>query len=131
MSKLSNAMKALIEGLTKEQQNAVLFPPSGRLRISAGAGSGKTEVLTRRIDGLLKQGIKPTELVAITYTQKAASEMKTRLTEKRKLSSSVLRSMEVSTFHSFLNKFLKLDPFGAGIDSSVTTIEASSPPVRI
>lgn len=126
MSRLSNAMKALIEGLTQEQQEAVLFPASGRLRISAGAGSGKTEVLTRRIDGLLKQGIKPTELVAITYTQKAASEMKTRLTEKRKLPSSVLRSMEVSTFHSFLNKFLKLDPFGAGIDSSITTIEANT-----
>ena len=126
MSRLSKAMKALIEGLTEEQQNAVLFPAGGRLRISAGAGSGKTEVLTRRIDSLLKRGIRPTELVAITYTQKAASEMKTRLTEKRKLASSVLRNMEVSTFHSFLNKFLKLDPFGAGIDSSITTIEANT-----
>lgn len=126
MAKLSNAMKVLIEGLTPEQQQAVLFPSEGRLRISAGAGSGKTEVLTRRIDGLLKRGITPSELVAITYTQKAASEMKTRLTEKRKLPVSALRNMEVATFHSFLNRFLKQDPFGAGIDTSITPIESNT-----
>ena len=122
MSQITDVLKALIEGLTEEQAKAVEFPPVGRLRLSAGAGSGKTEVLTRRIDALLKEGIKPSEMVAITYTTKAASEMKTRLIEKRKLSPSVLRKMEVSTFHAFLSKFLKTDPFGAGIDSSVSVI---------
>ena len=116
----------LTDGLTAEQAEAVVFPSKGRLRISAGAGSGKTEVLTRRIDALLKQGIKAEELVAITYTTKAASEMKDRLTEKRKISPSVLRKMEVATFHSFLSRFLKKDPFGAGIDSSVTVIDEST-----
>ena len=126
MTYLDKLISDLTQGLTDEQAEAVCFPPKGRLRISAGAGSGKTEVLTRRIDALLKQGIKPEELVAITYTQKAASEMKDRLTEKRKIAPSVLRKMEVATFHSFLSAFLKQDPFGAGIDSSVTVIDENT-----
>ena len=93
MSYLEGILSDLTLGLTTEQADAVLYPPKGSLRISAGAGSGKTEVLTRRIDAILKQGIKPEEIVAITYTQKAASEMKDRLSEKRKISPSVLRKM--------------------------------------
>lgn len=112
----------LIEGLTAEQQSAVIWPSSGRLRIAAGAGSGKTEVLTRRIAALLESGIKPWELVAITYTQKAAAEMKARLVEKRRISPGKLRDMEVSTFHAFLSRFLKQDPFGAGLDRTVAVI---------
>ena len=126
MSKLSAILDKLTEGLTPEQGDAVKFQTSGRLRLSAGAGSGKTEVLTRRIDALLQQGIKPSEMVAITYTNKAASEMKTRLSEKRKVAPSVLRKMEVSTFHSFLSRFLKQDPFGAGVDSSATVIDENT-----
>ncbi len=131
MPYLENLLKDLTSGLTKEQADAVLSPPEGRLRISAGAGSGKTEVLTRRIDAILKQGIRPEEIVAITYTQKAASEMKDRLSEKRKISPSVLRRMEVATFHSFLSRFLKKDPFGAGIDSSVKVIDENTREILI
>ena len=126
MTDIKKILEDLTKGLTTEQAEAVTFPPKGKLRISAGAGSGKTEVLTRRIDALLKQGIKPEELVAITYTTKAASEMKDRLIEKRKISPSVLRKMEVATFHSFLSRFLKQDPFGAGIDSSITVIDENT-----
>ena len=126
MVSLNKVLHELTDGLTPEQSEAVAYPPEGRLRISAGAGSGKTEVLTRRIDALLKQGIKPEELVAITYTTKAASEMKDRLTEKRKISPSVLRKMEVATFHSFLSRFLKQDPFGAGIDSSIKVVDENT-----
>lgn len=115
---MKNTIEALTDGLTPEQSQAVIFPGAGRLRISAGAGSGKTEVLTRRIVALLEAGIKPSELVAITYTTKAAAEMKTRLVEKRKLHPGRLRDMEVSTFHSFLSRFLRQDPFGAGMDRS-------------
>ena len=126
MTKAEKILNTLTDGLTAEQAEAVTYPPKGRLRISAGAGSGKTEVLTRRIDTLLKSGIKPDEIVAITYTEKAASEMKDRLTEKRKLSPAVLRKMDVATFHSFLSKFLKQDPYGAGIDSSVKVVDANT-----
>ncbi len=112
----------LTAGLTEEQRQAVILAACRRLRISAGAGSGKTEVLTRRIAALLEQGIRADEIVAITYTTKAAAEMKARLVEKRRLSPAKLRDMEVSTFHSFLSRFLRQDPFGAGIDRSDAVI---------
>ena len=119
---MNNSENHLITGLTEEQANAVTWPGEGRLRIAAGAGSGKTEVLTRRIAALLEGGIKASELVAITYTQKAAAEMKARLVDKRQLAPARLRDMEVSTFHAFLGRFLRQDPFGAGMDRSDTVI---------
>ncbi|MBU1109138.1 MAG: ATP-dependent helicase [Candidatus Riflebacteria bacterium] len=119
---MSSPENLLIQGLTEEQESAVTWPGSGRLRIAAGAGSGKTEVLTRRISSLLDNGIRASELVAITYTQKAAAEMKTRLVDKRQLAPARLRDMEVSTFHAFLGRFLRQDPFGAGMDRSDTVI---------
>lgn len=117
-----NDLNKLCEGLTEDQQKAVESPPAGRLRIAAGAGSGKTEVLTRRIVSMLANNIEPDELVAITYTQKAAAEMKARLIERRRLPATMLRDMKVSTFHAFIGDFLKQDPFGAGIDRSDAVI---------
>ncbi|HQB83762.1 MAG TPA: UvrD-helicase domain-containing protein, partial [Candidatus Rifleibacterium sp.] len=122
MSELSQVLIDLIAGLTDEQQQAVLASASGKMRISAGAGSGKTEVLTRRIAALLEQGIRPDEIVAITYTTKAAAEMKARLVDKRRIHPSKLREMEVATFHSFISRFLRQDPFGAGLDRSDAVI---------
>lgn len=122
MSELSQVLVDLITGLTEEQQQAVLAAASGKMRISAGAGSGKTEVLTRRIAALLEQGIRPDEIVAITYTTKAAAEMKARLVDKRRIHPSKLREMEVATFHSFISRFLRQDPFGAGLDRSDAVI---------
>ena len=119
---MNNSENPLIHGLTGEQSKAVTWPGEGRLRIAAGAGSGKTEVLTRRIAGLLDSGIRAYELVAITYTQKAAAEMKARLVERRKLDPALLRDMEVSTFHAFLSRVLRQDPFGAGLDRSDAVI---------
>lgn len=119
---MTSCENSLIQGLTEEQAKAVSWPGHGRLRIAAGAGSGKTEVLTRRIAGLLAAGIKASELVAITYTQKAAAEMKARLTGRRQLTSARLRDMEVATFHSFLSRILRQDPFGAGLDRSDAVI---------
>jgi len=117
-----SSKEQLIEGLTPQQQKAVLWPAEGKLRIAAGAGSGKTEVLTRRIAAIIDSGIKPHELVALTYTQKAAAEMKSRLVDKKRIQPWQLRDMEVSTFHAFLSRFLKQDPFGAGLDRSVSVI---------
>lgn len=122
MSDLNTILTELTEGLTPEQMQAVLIVATGRLRISAGAGSGKTEVLTRRIVALLESGIGAEEIVAITYTTKAAAEMKARLVDKRRLHPARLRDMEVATFHSFLSRFLRQDPFGAGLDRSDTVI---------
>lgn len=119
---MDTSENVLVAGLTEDQATAVTWPGTGRLRIAAGAGSGKTEVLTRRIAGLLDNGIRAAEMVAITYTQKAAAEMKARLVDKRQLNPARLRDMEVSTFHAFLGRFLRQDPFGAGIDRSDAVI---------
>lgn len=122
----NSKIEELLTGLTPSQQEAVKAEGKGNLRISAGAGSGKTEVLTRRIVSLFEQGIKPDEVVAITYTTKAAAEMKERLIEKRHLPSEKLRKMEISTFHAFLKSFIGEDPFGAGLDRNtevISTIE--------
>ncbi|NLM17421.1 MAG: ATP-dependent helicase [Candidatus Riflebacteria bacterium] len=119
-------LQDLLKGLTENQELAVKAPASGSLKISAGAGSGKTEVLTRRIAYLLESGIAPSSLAAITYTNKAAGEMKTRLSERRKIRWNVLKDMEVATMHSFLNNFLKEDPYKAGIDSSFSILSGNS-----
>lgn len=106
----------LLNNLTDEQKAAVLAPHEGRLKIVAGAGSGKTEVLTRRISSVLASGVSPRRIAAITYTNKAAIEMKDRLVEKRGLKPEIFREMTVSTFHAFLSKLLRKDPFAAGMD---------------
>lgn len=123
---MSDSLQKLLESLTEDQKRAVASPCEGRLRISAGAGSGKTEVLTRRIAAILHQGVRSEELVAITYTQKAAAEMKSRLVDRKRVTYSQLRNLEVSTFHSFLSRFLKQDPFGAGIDRSESVISENN-----
>ncbi|MBF0499062.1 MAG: ATP-dependent helicase [Candidatus Riflebacteria bacterium] len=113
-------------GLTDNQREAIEAPPSGRLKIIAGAGSGKTEVLTRRIAALIKTGVRPNELVALTYTNKAAAAMKDRLILKQGLSAGLLQETTISTFHSFLARILKSDPFAAGIDISTTILTESA-----
>jgi DNA helicase-2/ATP-dependent DNA helicase PcrA len=119
---VKNKNDALLAGLTSDQLDAVTSSASGSLRIAAGAGSGKTEVLTRRIVSILDSGIAANRVVAITYTKKAAAEMKSRLVERRKIGWGILRDLKVATFHAFLGDFIKSDPFGAGIDRSDSVV---------
>ena len=98
-------MNSLLTGLNKEQQQAVQHT-EGPLLILAGAGSGKTKVLTVRIAHLLSQGINPYEILAITFTNKAAKEMKSRV---EGLVGDVANRIWLSTFHSFCAKFLRFE----------------------
>src|SRR3954466_5291089 len=107
----------LLEDLNPVQREAVTHP-GGPLLIVAGAGSGKTRVLTHRIAWLIKeQGISPFEILAITFTNKAADEMKTRV---EALVGPVARKMWVSTFHSACVRILRRDAQRLGYKSSFT-----------
>ena len=115
-------MNSLLTGLNKEQQQAVQHT-EGPLLILAGAGSGKTKVLTVRIAHLLSQGVNPYEILAITFTNKAAKEMKSRV---EGLVGDVANRIWLSTFHSFCAKFLRfeLDNF-LGYNSNFTIYDTS------
>ena len=116
------SMNSLLTGLNKEQQQAVQHT-EGPLLILAGAGSGKTKVLTVRIAHLLAQGVNPYEILAITFTNKAAKEMKSRV---ESLVGDVANRIWLSTFHSFCAKFLRfeIDSF-LGYNSNFTIYDTS------
>ncbi len=94
----------LLDGLNPEQLAAVTLPPEPAL-ILAGAGSGKTRVLTTRIAWLIQTGrLSPGGVLAVTFTNKAAKEMLTRLDAMLAIP---VRGMWVGTFHGLCNRFLR------------------------
>lgn len=118
----SAASCPLIEGLNPEQAQAVVY--DGRaLLIVAGAGSGKTRVLTHRIAHLLESGrARPHEVLAITFTNKAAGEMRERV---QALVGAQARQMWVSTFHSACVRMLRRDCELAGLKSTFSIYDTA------
>jgi len=107
----------LLANLNPVQREAATHP-GGPLLIVAGAGSGKTRVLTSRVAWLIRdQGLSPFEILAITFTNKAADEMKGRVAA---LVGPVARKMWVSTFHSACVRVLRRDGHHLGYSSSFT-----------
>lgn len=108
---ISKEEKSLFEekifnGLNKEQKMAIIKNDSP-LRIIAGAGSGKTGVLTKKISYLIKIiKIKPERILALTFTNKASNEMKNRVLE---IIGDDAMKVNISTFHSLCSKFLRLE----------------------
>ncbi len=116
------ALEELVEGLNDPQRQAVQHRGCPLL-IVAGAGSGKTRVLTRRIAHLLRSGeAMPGEILAITFTNKAAAEMKERVAA---LVGPVARNMWVSTFHSACVRILRRDAEAAGLRSTFTIYDSA------
>lgn len=119
---MSQTMDDMINGLNKEQQEAVRHT-EGALLIMAGAGSGKTRVLTHRIAYLMSEKeVSPNSILAITFTNKAAREMKDRVS---RLVGPAGNYMWVSTFHSMCVRILRRDIDRIGYSSNFTILDTS------
>ncbi|SCT30894.1 ATP-dependent DNA helicase UvrD/PcrA [Staphylococcus aureus] len=113
-------MNALLNHMNTEQSEAVKTT-EGPLLIMAGAGSGKTRVLTHRIAYLLdEKDVSPYNVLAITFTNKAAREMKERV---QKLVGDQAEVIWMSTFHSMCVRILRRDADRIGIERNFTIID--------
>jgi len=99
-------MDNYLELLNTEQKKAVKHT-KGPLMVIAGAGSGKTRVLTYRIVHLLKQGISPFNILSLTFTNKASKEMQNRIEEI--VGDSLARNLWMGTFHSVFSRILRIE----------------------
>lgn len=99
-------MEELLKSLNEQQKEAVV-EKEGALLVLAGAGSGKTKVLTTRIVNLVKSGVNPYKILAVTFTNKAAKEMRERLSKM--IGEEVVKKMWVGTFHNICGRILRFD----------------------
>jgi len=102
--------------LNPQQKEAVLAPPGANL-VLAGAGSGKTRVIVHRILRLLDEGLAPNRILAITFTNKAAGEMRARLFASPGTGA---RGIWVGTFHAVCARILRAEAEAAGLSPSFT-----------
>lgn len=111
-----------LTGLNKEQRAAVCAP-EGPVLVIAGAGSGKTKVLVHRAAYLMEEkGLSPYHLLAVTFTNKAAAEMKERLSDLTGLN---LRPMWIGTFHSICARILRRESEQAGFDHNFVIYDSA------
>lgn len=116
-------MENILENLNREQKEAVQTV-TGPLLILAGAGSGKTKVLTTRIAYMIQHGVKPQNILAVTFTNKAAKEMKARLGSM--IGENIVKYMWVGTFHGICGRILRENidrysfPSGKKLDKNFT-----------
>ena len=117
---LSTGAGSILAGLNTKQLEAVTLPQQSAL-ILAGAGSGKTRVLTSRIAWLIQtEQVSPTGLLAVTFTNKAAKEMLTRITASLPINT---RGMWVGTFHGLCNRLLRAHHREAGLPASFQILD--------
>src|ERR1700754_1260710 len=118
----------LLEGLTEPQREAVMHV-DGPLLIVAGAGSGKTRVITRRVAYLIAQGIPANSILAITFTNKAAGEMKTRVSDVMGRQMRDFGRLDqpwptICTFHSLCLRVLRHYAEQVGLPANFTIYDA-------
>lgn len=111
-----------LENLNSAQKEAVIRT-EGPALIIAGAGSGKTRVLTYRIAHLLKQGIRPSTILALTFTNKAAREMKERIAAV--VGPNLSRHVWMGTFHSIFARILRFEHDALGFPPDFTIYDAT------
>lgn len=115
-------MKDLLSQLNQEQRLAVTYNDGPQLVI-AGAGSGKTRVLTYKIAYLVQQGLKPWSILALTFTNKAANEMKQRIAQL--IGQETARYIQMGTFHSIFSRILRIEADAIGYTSGFTIYDES------
>ncbi len=112
----------LLQNLNEQQLAAVTLPSQSAL-ILAGAGSGKTRVLTTRIAWLIQTGqLSPQGVLAVTFTNKAAKEMLTRLAAMLPIN---VRGMWIGTFHGLCNRMLRAHHRDAGLPSTFQILDSA------
>ena len=111
----------ILEGLSPAQRDAVVNYEGPSL-IIAGAGSGKTRVLTSRIAYMLRQGVNPRSILALTFTNKAAREMRERI---EKMVGAEARFIRMGTFHSVFARLLRENAEKIGFPQSYTIYESN------
>ena len=111
-----------LDELSPSQREAVLYTDGPSLVI-AGAGSGKTRVLTYKIAYLLEQGFEPWSILALTFTNKAADEMKARIA--RQVGEGSARRLWMGTFHSIFARILRAECQTIGFTSNFTIYDAA------
>lgn len=119
-------MDKILEGLNKAQKEAVT-QYKGPSLVIAGAGSGKTRVLTHRIAFMLSNGVNPSKILALTFTNKAAKEMKDRIAEI--VGFETARKLWMGTFHSIFARILRYEAEALGYPADYTiydTIDSRS-----
>lgn len=115
-------MKAnYLDELNERQREAVMHI-NGPLMIVAGAGSGKTKVLTTRIAHLMRNGVDAFNILALTFTNKAAREMKERV--EKILGSNEARNLYIGTFHSVFARLLRSEAHRIGYPNDFTIYDA-------
>src|SRR3954453_23142671 len=110
-------MTDYLVGLNEQQRKAVLHI-NGPLMIVAGAGSGKTKVLTTRIAHLMANGVDAFNILALTFTNKAAAEMKERI--EKILGNNEARNLYIGTFHSVFARILRAEAPRIGYPNNFT-----------
>jgi len=111
---------ALLEGLNEVQREAAAYT-EGPSMIIAGAGSGKTRVLTYKIAHLIEKGVDPFNIMSLTFTNKAAREMKERI---ESIIGTKARSVWMGTFHSVFSKILRIEAEKIGYPSNFTIYDS-------
>jgi DNA helicase-2/ATP-dependent DNA helicase PcrA len=117
----------LLEGLNDAQRDAVAFK-TGPLLIVAGAGTGKTSVITKRIAHLVASGIQPDEILALTFTEKAATEMEERIDRELPVG---YYDVWVSTFHGFCERILKQHALDIGLPNDFKTLSPAQQKILV
>ena len=129
---MTAAGASLTDGLNEEQQTAVFAPADRPLRIVAGAGTGKTETLARRVAHLVRNlGVPPDQILVLTFSNKAARELRERLSRDHILGAASAKRVCARTFHGFALALLRTHAAAAGLGDARFSVLGDSQQIAL